>query len=537
MFSEDFRQLIELSCAPVLILDRAGTVLALNRPMLRQLRAEPSATGRNLCEIVDVAPDSLEAALRACSRSRAPIPLSLRGGKSKSIHMPFRGALLRPASERGAAVVVLRAIQTDSSTAQLSSLTQRIQALNAELRKRRKMEVCLLETTHRAEAASRAKTEFLANMSHEIRTPMTAILGYADLLLEDGDLSRIPHDRLEAIDAIKRNGQHLLQVINDILDISKIEAGALGIERIAFSVTEMLDELTTLMSAQAQRKGIELYARSTTPIPTEIRSDPTRIRQILFNLLANAIKFTESGAVGCVVALDGSNLQFRVEDTGIGIDPEALERLFEPFEQADMSTTRRFGGTGLGLAICSHLTRLLGGSIQVESVLGQRTCFSLSLPVGELRDVPLTDYTRRSIAVGHEPRTRRSQRLEGRVLLAEDGADNRRLLGTIVQKAGLELEMALNGREAVERTREAVRRSQPFDVILMDMQMPVLDGYDATREIRALGIGVPIIALTAHALSEDRERCLNAGCDHFATKPIRPAHLLSLLERFLTGEG
>jgi signal transduction histidine kinase/ActR/RegA family two-component response regulator len=384
----------------------------------------------------------------------------------------------------------------------------------------------LSDSKVKAEAAARTKSEFLANMSHEIRTPLTAMMGYADLLLDSspsaGDSER-SHLR-----TIRSNGEHLLAIINDILDISKAEAGCMQIEQIRFSLEELLLDVVALVRAQANAKGLQLRVSSSTDIPAQIESDPTRLRQILVNLIGNALKFTEQGSVEVEVSYEAatSQLAIRVRDTGIGIAPEQLPQLFQPFSQADSSTTRRFGGTGLGLVISQRLAQMLGGHINVESELGKGSCFTLHLRVrgsDERLERALPQF-------GDTP----LPSLAGvRILLAEDGRDNQRLISLILQRAGAQTEIANDGLEAVQQALSP----RPYDVILMDMQMPVLDGYEATRRIRNTGCQTPIIAVTAHALEEDRQRCIEAGCDDFATKPIRRSLLLETIVRWRDGRA
>ncbi|HPF40369.1 MAG TPA: ATP-binding protein [Phycisphaerae bacterium] len=382
--------------------------------------------------------------------------------------------------------------------------------------------------THDAQAANRSKSEFLANMSHEIRTPMTAILGFADSLLEEDLPNR---DKLDAIQTIRRNGSHLLQIINDILDMSKIEAGKMEVERINTSPTQIVAEVASLMQPKAFEKGISLVVRNETPIPERIHSDPTRLRQILLNLVGNAIKFTEAGAVKLDVRClpDLCQIHFQVSDSGMGMTPEQVStiRRFDAFTQADGSVSRKFGGTGLGLRISNALAQMLGGEIDVESRVGQGSTFSVRISTGALDDVRMI-HPGNEIATyqvdADNPREARADespmRLDGlRILLAEDGPDNQRLIAHHLRKAGAELTIAGNGRIAIE-TVEAQPAGADFDIVLMDMQMPELDGYSATRRLRAAGFRTPIIALTAHAMRGDRDKCLAAGCNDYTTKPI-----------------
>jgi signal transduction histidine kinase len=389
-----------------------------------------------------------------------------------------------------------------------------------------------------AEQASAAKSEFLANMSHEIRTPMTAVLGYADVLFEEGNLQQAPPQRLEAIVTIKRNVGHLLGIINDILDLSKIEAHKLAVEKIACSPGELLQDVRALVAVPADAKGLALEIEYSTPIPATIYSDPTRVRQILVNLAGNAIKFTEIGRVRICASYDANpspRMRFSVQDTGIGMSEEQLARLFRPFTQADSSTTRIYGGTGLGLTICKRLAELLGGTIEVSSQPNVGSEFALVLPTGPvegvemLRDVPTHAGAARDAApVAPVQRPR----LAVDVLLAEDGPDNQRLIGHFLRSAGAKVTLAENGRVAVELALGAWQDGEPFDVVLMDMQMPVMDGYAATRELRQRGYTGPIIALTAHAMSTDRERCRAAGCDEFETKPVNREALFAKIRAF-----
>ncbi len=389
-----------------------------------------------------------------------------------------------------------------------------------------------------ADLANLAKSEFLANMSHEIRTPMTAILGYADLLLDDGDLTQAPERQIDAIRTIQRNGDHLLGIINDILDLSKIEAGKLTVESMAYAPATIVAEVLSLMRIRSQAKGIALEVAYETQLPAKIHTDPTRLRQILVNLTGNAIKFTEVGSVRLLVrfvAGAAPRLEFDVIDTGLGMTPEQRDRLFRPFSQADASTTRMFGGTGLGLTISKRLAEMLGGDVSiVESAPGVGTRFRLTIVTGALDGVPMVVPGRQDGAEDSRPLAAKPEMpahsLAGwRILLAEDGPDNQRLISFVLTKAGAEVEVVANGRLAVAAALQAVEDGQPFHVILMDMQMPVLDGYGAAALLRAKGYRGPIIALTAHAMAGERDKCLAAGCDDYATKPIERAKLIAII--------
>jgi PAS domain S-box-containing protein len=387
-----------------------------------------------------------------------------------------------------------------------------------------------------AETATRAKSEFLANMSHEIRTPMTAILGFADLLL--GSLQDPEH--AEAVHTIQRNAQYLMNIVDDILDLSKIEAGRMVVERTACDPAALVAEVLSLMQVRAAAQNLTIDARWLGPIPATIQSDPLRLRQILINLLGNAIKFTPKGTVRLISRLltderQTAVLRFDITDTGIGMSAEQIGRLFQPFSQGDSSTNRNFGGTGLGLAISKRLAEILGGTIAVSSTLGAGSTFTLTIDAGSTQGVRMRD---RPVDVPLPNRSARPQgsplpRLQGHLLLAEDGRDNQRLITRLLTTAGAEVTVAENGQVALDCVLAAQRAARPFALILMDMQMPVMDGYEATRQLRALGIATPIIAVTAHAMSGDREVCLAAGCDDYLTKPIDRTCLLNLLARHL----
>ena len=388
-----------------------------------------------------------------------------------------------------------------------------------------------------SERANAAKSQFLANMSHEIRTPMTAILGFTDLILDEID--SLPEEIGHQLGLVRRNGGHLLAVLNDILDISRIEAGRLAIERIAMSPADVVADIASIARPQAAERGLEFSAKFCGPIPQLVMCDPTRVRQALMNLTANAIKFTDSGRVEISCSYDSASelLSLRVADTGIGIPRERVKRLFQPFEQVDTSMSRRFGGTGLGLAITKRLAELLEGDCTVESNVDEGSTFVFACraplaPGTRLETIEALEEPApaRGSAASSQPRWQRApDELSGiRILLAEDGEDNRRLVSAFLGRAGAEVETVENGRLAVDRIR-----ATDFDLVLMDMAMPEMDGYEATRALRDMGVELPIIALTAHAMDGDRERCLEAGCTDYLSKPVDRTHLLAMIGEHL----
>jgi PAS domain S-box-containing protein len=389
----------------------------------------------------------------------------------------------------------------------------------------------LLRARELAEQANRGKSEFLANMSHEIRTPMTAILGYASILREEVDTKPWGKEASEFLEIIQRNGKHLLTIINDILDISKIEAGRLDVEVVSFCIERLLSEVIEIMQGKANEKEISLELELAPNLPSTIASDPTRLRQILINLVGNAIKFTHSGGVRVQANYESARKQLivQIRDTGIGMTPEQVSQLFRPFHQADATTSRQYGGTGLGLSISKRLAGMLGGDVTVESELDRGSCFTLTVR-GEtgMHEPPDAILLNRSNVLKSEQSAQNEIRslksLDGvRILLAEDGLDNQRLIAFFLRKEGADLTIANDGAEALNMFRQhsTVAEVCPsFDLLLTDIQMPNMDGIELTKQLRGMGVDIPIVALTANAMKGDSSYYLACGCDRYLAKPI-----------------
>ena len=399
-----------------------------------------------------------------------------------------------------------------------------------DISEQKRAEARLQEATKTATAANAAKSEFLANMSHEIRTPLNGILGFADVLRR----SEVPPELArDYIATIHSSGRHLLNLINDILDLSKIEAGQFEYEIAPTSPVTVMLETLSVLRVPAEEKGLSLEPRWITAMPETIRTDEARLRQLLTNVVGNAVKFTERGSVTVAVAVDDAEsdwpqLRVEVHDTGIGIAEEAIDRIFSPFAQADTSITREFGGTGLGLSICRQIAEGLGGTITVTSRPQVGSTFAITLPTGSLAGVPMRDATMTECVASTRPTDAiAGDTLAGlSVLVCEDGKVNRDLITLILADAGAAVVAVVNGREGLD----AVTASpEAYDVVLMDMQMPVMDGYTAAAAIRELGYTRPVHALTAHAMSGDAEKARVAGCDGYLTKPIDIDELIGTL--------
>lgn len=382
----------------------------------------------------------------------------------------------------------------------------------------------LAEARTAAERANSAKSQFLANMSHEIRTPLGAIMGFSELIKESG-LDREQRD--EFVSVIERNSAQLLRIIDDILDLSKVEAGMMLFESIEFSLPELLTDFSSLMGFKARAKGIRFSSRAITPLPQYVVSDPTRLRQILMNVVGNAIKFTDKGHVELRVKFENEILEFEVEDTGRGISEEQSKILFQPFTQADASTTRKYGGTGLGLSLTRSLAEALGGSFELKSSeLGRGSIFIARVKAKVALGSEL--YS----GFGFEPIPAKSmvnygQLANTKVLLVEDSPDNQALISIYLNRAGASIDIASDGAQGCQ-----MAQASDYDIVLMDVQMPVMDGITAVQKLREAGYKKPIIALTAHAMKEERDRCIKAGFSEFLTKPVAREDLMNMMRSF-----
>lgn len=410
----------------------------------------------------------------------------------------------------------------------------RIMAIVHDVTMRKQAEALLLSAKEAAEAATRAKSAFVANVSHEIRTPLGAMLGFTELLLNP---RQAPSDRMNCAMTIKRNGELLARIIDDLLDLSKIEADRLEIEKVRFSLSDLIEDVVSLLSFRAREKGVTMTAATDGPIPRTIVSDPTRLRQILLNVVGNAVKFTERGSVEVVVKVAsgadgrGARLEFIIRDTGRGLTPDQAQSLFQPFAQADSSMSRKYGGTGLGLFLAKRLAQALGGDLVLrDSVSGQGSTFLVTIDVGSLAQA--TYFERESTKKARVRTTgvplAVSDKLRGtRILVVEDAPDNQVLLSRLLKHAGATVDVAGDGYSGMDRALTGA-----FDVVLMDIQMPGIDGHETTSRLRALGFRPPIIALTAHAMKDERERAARSGFSDYLTKPINREELIATVFRW-----
>ncbi|MFT4927475.1 MAG: PAS domain S-box-containing protein [Phenylobacterium sp.] len=444
------------------------------------------------------------------------IPLQNGRGEIYAVAVVGTNIAIQKEKERA-----LGALRTEQQKL-LSSLQQKYNELEDEVGKRQKVEAQLEALAKSLLGENEAKSRFLANMSHEIRTPITSIIGYAEAI-EEGDVDA------SSIETIIRNGKHLLSVINDILDLSKIEAQKLDVEIIEIDFFRLLKDVESVVSKTATDKGLEFFFEYQIPLPDRILCDATRLRQILINLCNNAIKFTEKGYIQIWVSNDRihERLFFSVVDTGIGMSEQQQQSLFEPFSQADSSTSRLYGGTGLGLNISRSLAHLMGGDITFTSEEHLGSCFTLEIEMNLSKsckfvyDVPVEN-------LAGEVKVVDTPLLSGLVLLAEDHDDNRKLIVMMLKKMGLTVVEACNGEQAVEKAM-----THDFDLILLDIQMPVMDGLQARAMMSQVGVDAPIIALTANAMKHEVELYLEVGFDDYLAKPIKRGHFIQTIASYL----
>ncbi len=541
--NETFRVINTSAFDAILITDAYGRILHANPAAERMFGyAHEQLLGQNVHDLL-AAPECREqaaVALRqfALERSESAVGrvIELDAVRADGVPLPVElsvgHAMLD--GQRCVLGIVRDITERKRATDELQRSQEALESTNAQLE-------AAIERANRmavtAEVASSAKSEFLTNMSHEIRTPMTAILGYTDVLMDE-----FAHDSrcLERLRIIRRNGEHLLGVINDILDLSRIEAEKLQLSVEPCSPVTLVREVASLIRGRAEDKHLAFLVEFVGSIPETMQTDPLRLRQILLNLLGNAIKFTREGGVKLVVSMEAGDsaepkMCFDVIDSGVGISEEMLPKMFQPFFQVDGSSSRRHSGTGLGLVISRKLAHMLQGEITVTSTANVGSTFSLTVATGPLADVPLIRPTQQENPQEDSPALPQTSEepINGRILVCEDGPDNQRLIAFVLRRAGAHVELADDGKIGCERAMQARREGRPFDLVLMDMQMPVLDGYAATERLRNEGFAGPIIALTAHAMTGERERCIRAGCDEYLSKPIDRKALLQAIRAYM----
>jgi PAS domain S-box-containing protein len=529
-----YRQIVDTATEGIWILDAEGRTTFSNRQLARLLGSTPAQMlNRGFYSYLQLAsvPAAREYIDKVQRGTAAPADLGLVRTDGTELWAIVSAAALADAEGKGGGTLLMLTDITDrrqyeqkllQSTSELTESRKELEERHEELvRQAERLE----EAWSLADAAARAKSEFLATMSHEIRTPMNGVIGMTSLLLE----SPLDPQQREAVETIRGSGEALLAILNDILDFSKIQAGKLTLEPVEFELRQAVTQTVDLVGEAVRSKRLELSVHVAGDVPVWLRGDAGRLRQILLNLLTNAVKFSEAGQVRLRVELvelseDGAAVRFEVADTGVGIPREVQSRLFQSFTQADASTTRRHGGTGLGLAISQRLAELMGGAIGFESEPGKGSTFwfTVRMPVGEGARItaPAPRQGRRALA------------FSAKVLLAEDNAVNQKVGALFLERLGCRVDLAANGLEAVRAVS-----SLPYDVVFMDCQMPEMDGFQATREIRRKapvgGKRLVIVAMTANALTGDRERCLAAGMDDYIPKPVKMEDLERVLDNWL----
>ncbi|MDX1812199.1 MAG: response regulator, partial [Gammaproteobacteria bacterium] len=502
-------QLLDAIPNPVYYLDGNGQLLGANSAWEEFFNLELKTAKGKSSDLIyhfdktfaDALHESDKLLASRVSKESSSLPMQLANGETKEVVVYKAGFISQISGERGVIAIILDV--TDVKNA--------------------------LQDKADAEAASETKSRFLANMSHEMRTPLTAIIGHAEKLISGMDADNKDADSLSII---IRAGKHLSQLINDLLDLSKVEAGKLDMECLDAELNELVAEVYEYTRLHASAKGLQLEVDYRFPLPKAINTDPLRLKQVLINLVNNAIKFTDKGFVKLLIEFDEKTavLNLCVQDSGIGISKEQQEKLFSPFTQADVSTTRKYGGTGLGLYLSKVLAEKLGGSLALDSEVGKGSCFTLSVPVKSNNALQLVSVLPES-GLPQTSNAKTKITLSGKVLLAEDNPVNQELISYFLEDLGLQTTFACNGAQALE-----LATTNQFDVILMDMQMPVMDGIQATYQLRQQNIKTPIIALTANASQEDREVITTAGADDYLLKPIDRVAFANTLAKHLVKE-
>ncbi len=473
----------------------------------------PGMTGFELAEL-----------MRGAKRAKN-IPIIFVSATARHEHFSFKGY------ESGAVDFLFKPLDTQAVQSKVNvfiELHRQKLELKSQLETITDLMKSLNESKNLAEQANLSKSQFLANMSHEIRTPIGAILGFTDLMKNDTNTAEENRSYMSIVD---RNSQHLLRLIDDILDLSKVEAGMMATESIEFSLPELLSDFDAVMSFRARDIGVEFRLVLETPIPEVICSDPIRIRQILNNVVGNALKFTSKGSVALGVRWSAPSLNFSIVDTGVGISKEQEERLFKPFSQADISTTRKFGGTGLGLVLSRRLAETLGGTLLLAaSSEGSGSTFHFQMQPALAPGARLvgSEALRTDLHLQRINKDNPLSLVGMKILLIEDSPDNQILITMYLSKAGAIVTAVSDGAQGVERAL-----AENFDVLLMDIQMPVLDGHEATKKLRQLNYSKPIIALTAHAMKAEHDKCFTSGFSEFLTKPIEKKRLIDVLVGYL----
>lgn len=536
----------------IAVLDRSLNILSWNATLGRWSGVNSKdAIGKSLVELFPTAPletlqhrllsvfEDGQSVIFSPSMHRRLLPLHTASGEPL-----LHKAHFSPAPHgTGQTLLVLEDVtsnyrQLDKLRAERKLLKESEASLKLERHKLVRKNVAIVEARRRAEEANRSKSDFLTSMSHEIRPPLTAISGFAEILFERLNDS----DSKEAAQTIIRNSEHLTNLVNDILDLAKVEAGKLILSNEPCNPIEIAKQAVTLLSKRASSKGILLTIEIGPNTPTKIHSDPLRLRQTLFNLVGNAVKFTESGSIIVKLQADkhSDELEFNIIDTGIGIQEQNLEAIFDPFAQEDASMQRRFGGTGLGLAISRNLIEELGGKLSVRSQVGVGSEFRISLPISNPEatenDAPIiaTGASNEEANEASDQSTDVNSKVKPlagqRILVAEDGLDNQKLIRYLLERAGAEVKIVENGKLAFDLLVDSNPPWSP-DLLLLDMQMPVMDGYTTAETLRSVGNTIPIIALTAHAMEGDRDRAMLSGCNEYATKPINVPSLISTIRQ------